>query len=122
MPTEPNSGEVWFAELGMVEKSRPVLVLAFPSTEDARALAVVAPLTSQIRGMRGEVGRRSFRPACIGGGRFERLSFKNNRFHRLAHPPAVARAKAALPASPWDMACSRMRFLPVPEFGSHEGF
>ena len=24
---EPSAGEVWFAELGMVEKSRPVLVL-----------------------------------------------------------------------------------------------
>ena len=55
MPIEPKPGEVWFAELGMVEKSRPVLVLAFPGSEDARALAVVAPLTSQIRGMRGEV-------------------------------------------------------------------
>lgn len=39
----------------MVEKSRPVLVLAFPEDRDARALAVVAPLTSQIRSMRGEV-------------------------------------------------------------------
>lgn len=39
----------------MVEKSRPVLVLAFPDDDDARALVVVAPLTSQIRGMRGEV-------------------------------------------------------------------
>jgi len=55
VPTEPKPGQVWFAELGMVEKSRPVLVLAFPGCDDARALAVVAPLTSQIRGMRGEV-------------------------------------------------------------------
>lgn len=55
MPIDPKPGEVWFAELGMVEKSRPVLILAFPGSEDARALAVVAPLTSQIRGMRGEV-------------------------------------------------------------------
>ena len=55
MPTEPKPGEVWFAELGLVEKSRPVLVLAFPGSQDARALAVVAPLTSQIRGMRGEI-------------------------------------------------------------------
>jgi mRNA-degrading endonuclease toxin of MazEF toxin-antitoxin module len=39
----------------MVEKSRPVLVLAFPGGQDARSLAVVAPLTSQIRSMRGEV-------------------------------------------------------------------
>ena len=53
--TEPKPGEVWFAELGLAEKSRPVLVLAFPREEDARALVIVAPLTSQIRGMRGEV-------------------------------------------------------------------
>jgi mRNA-degrading endonuclease toxin of MazEF toxin-antitoxin module len=39
----------------MVEKSRPVLVLAYPVPGDARALAIVAPLTSQIRGQRGEV-------------------------------------------------------------------
>ena len=52
---DPIPGEVWFAELGMVEKSRPVLVLAYPRDSDARALAVVAPLTSQIRGGRGEV-------------------------------------------------------------------
>ena len=55
MPAEPQPGEVWFAELGMIEKSRPVLVLAFPQPADARALAVVAPLTSQIRSLRGEV-------------------------------------------------------------------
>jgi mRNA interferase MazF len=53
--TEPTAGEVWFAELGMVEKSRPVLVLAMPAEMDARSLVVVAPLTSQVRGMRGEV-------------------------------------------------------------------
>jgi mRNA-degrading endonuclease toxin of MazEF toxin-antitoxin module len=48
-------GEVWFADLGMVEKSRPVLVLAVPPQDGARALVVVAPLTSQIRGKWGEV-------------------------------------------------------------------
>lgn len=55
MPTEPKAGEVWFADLGMAGKSRPVLVLAVPTPEDARSLVVVAPLTSQIRGVRGEV-------------------------------------------------------------------
>jgi mRNA-degrading endonuclease toxin of MazEF toxin-antitoxin module len=39
----------------MAEKSRPVVVLAYPRPADARALVIVAPLTSQIRGMRGEV-------------------------------------------------------------------
>jgi mRNA interferase MazF len=46
---------VWFADLGLAEKSRPVLVLAYPEPTDARALVVVAPLTSQIRDARGEV-------------------------------------------------------------------
>ena len=55
MNTEPFAGEVWFADLGMTAKSRPVLVLAYPENDDARALVIVAPLTSQIRGMRGEV-------------------------------------------------------------------
>ena len=49
------AGEVWFADLGMAEKSRPVLVLAVPKPEDARSLVIVAPLTSQIRGMRGVI-------------------------------------------------------------------
>ncbi len=55
MPIEPKAGEVWYADLGMVEKSRPVLVLAYPQAEDSRSLVIVAPLTSQIRGLRGEV-------------------------------------------------------------------
>ncbi len=46
---------MWFAELGMAEKSRPVLVLASAGSGDARALVIVAPLTSQLRGLRGEV-------------------------------------------------------------------
>lgn len=55
MTIKPKAGEVWFADLGMVEKGRPVLVLSYPEPDDARALVIVAPLTSQIRGMRGEV-------------------------------------------------------------------
>ena len=55
MNTNPRRGEVWLADLGMVAKTRLVLVLAFPQEEDARSIAVVAALTSQLRGMRGEV-------------------------------------------------------------------
>ena len=55
MPTDPQPGEVWFADLGIAGKNRPVLVLASSGDADARALVIVAPLTSQIRGMRGEV-------------------------------------------------------------------
>lgn len=55
MPTKPGPGEVWWADLGMVEKTRPVLVLAYPEENQSRALVVVVPLTSQIRGGTGEV-------------------------------------------------------------------
>ena len=55
MPTEPMAGEVWWADQGNVEKSRPVLVLAAPDDSAARELVVVAPLTSQIRGGPDEV-------------------------------------------------------------------
>ncbi len=55
MNTEPCAGEVWLADLGYAAKTRPVLILAAPEEADARALAVVAPLTSQLRNMRGEV-------------------------------------------------------------------
>ena len=53
--TEANPGEVWIVDFGTTAKQRPVLVLAYPQPHDARALVIVAPLTSQIRGLRGEV-------------------------------------------------------------------
>jgi mRNA interferase MazF len=79
---DPQSGEVWFADLGIAAKNRPVLVLYVPEDEDARSLVIVAPLTSQIRGRRGEVdlgkprwlpkpsavnvqGLASFDPGCL---------------------------------------------------------
>lgn len=55
MPTRCKVGEVWWADLGIAAKSRPVLVLACPRSGDARNLLVVVPLTSQIREATGEV-------------------------------------------------------------------
>ena len=55
MNTKPEAGEVWLAGLEMIGKRRPVLVLAYPQVDDARALTVVTPLTSQIKCMRDEV-------------------------------------------------------------------
>ncbi|MFZ4588268.1 MAG: type II toxin-antitoxin system PemK/MazF family toxin [Terrimicrobiaceae bacterium] len=52
---EPHPGEVWIVDFGTAAKQRPVIVLACPQPQDARALVIVAPLTSQIRGLRGEV-------------------------------------------------------------------
>jgi len=42
-------------DFGTTAKQRPLVVLAFPQPQDARALVIVAPLTSQIRSLRGEV-------------------------------------------------------------------
>ena len=55
MSTKPTPGEIWLADLGLAAKTRPVLILAFPQPDDARALTIVAPLTSQLRGLRGEI-------------------------------------------------------------------
>lgn len=55
MHTDPVQGEIWIVDFGMAAKQRPVLVLAYPQPDDARALVVVAPLTSEIRGYRGEI-------------------------------------------------------------------
>jgi mRNA interferase MazF len=52
---EAHPGEIWIVDFGMAAKERPVLILAMPKPADARSLAVVAPLTSQLRGTRGEV-------------------------------------------------------------------
>ncbi|MFZ4774557.1 MAG: type II toxin-antitoxin system PemK/MazF family toxin [Terrimicrobiaceae bacterium] len=55
MSIESLPGEVWVVDFGLAAKQRPVLVLAFPQPQDARALVVVVPLTSKQRGLRGEV-------------------------------------------------------------------
>ena len=82
MRIDPLPGEVWFADLGIAARNRPVLVLYVPEDEDAHSLMIVAPLTSQIRDRRGEVdlgkprwlpkpsavnvqGLASFDPRCL---------------------------------------------------------
>ena len=101
MPTEPRVGEVWFADLGMAAKSRPVLVLAAPGLDDARALTVVAPLTSQIRGLRGEVdlGKPRWLPkhSAVNVQGLASLDHRNLSRRMGELPPVqMARVKAAL--------------------------
>ena len=55
MSTEAHSSEVWLVDFGLAAKVRPVVVLSIPQPTNARSLVVVAPLTSQLRGPRGEV-------------------------------------------------------------------
>lgn len=51
----PTPGGGWTVDFGTTAKQRPILVLAFPQPSEARALVVVVPLASQLRGLRGEV-------------------------------------------------------------------
>lgn len=62
--TEPVPGEIRLVDFGIAGKARPVLILYFPTDDAARALAVVLPLTSQIRGGEGEfyLGKPKFLP------------------------------------------------------------
>lgn len=51
----PNRGEVWLADLGIVAKIRPCLVLSIqPNTQD-RALIALVPHTTSVRGTHFEV-------------------------------------------------------------------
>ena len=51
----PRPGEVWLADLGMVAKTRPVIVVSRYDEDPPRALVLYVPLTSQDRGSDYEV-------------------------------------------------------------------
>jgi len=51
----PHPGEVWLADLGMVAKTRPVVIVSRHDEDAPRALIIYVPLTTQYRGSRYEV-------------------------------------------------------------------
>ena len=51
----PKPGEVYWVDLGMAAKQRPLLVVSREDPESERALVVCVPLTTQLRGGRYEV-------------------------------------------------------------------
>ena len=52
----PNRGEVWLVDLGMVAKTRPCLVLSIPADDaNDRVLVTLIPHTTSLRGSRFEV-------------------------------------------------------------------
>jgi mRNA interferase MazF len=53
MKTKP--GEIWLADLGLVAKTRPVLILSRVDPDPPRALVIYVPLTTQGRGSAYEV-------------------------------------------------------------------
>ena len=52
----PRRGEVWLADLGMIAKVRPVLVLNVPFGDSDYALFHVIPHTTTVRNSQFEVG------------------------------------------------------------------
>ena len=45
----PQSGEVWLADLGLAAKTRPVVIVSRFDPNSPRALAIYVPLTTQNR-------------------------------------------------------------------------
>jgi len=101
---EPNPGEVWIVDFGTTAKQRPVVVLAYPQPQDARALVIVAPLTSQIRGLRGEVeiGKPKWLP---------KHSAVNVQGLASIDPNSLERKLGRLPPSPFDSVKDAIRNL-----------
>jgi len=48
-------GEVWLVDLGYVAKTRPALVVSVPAQDAGRALVLLVPHTTSLRGTRFEV-------------------------------------------------------------------
>ena len=48
-------GEIWLVDLGMVAKTRPVLILSVAYEERERAVLTFVPRTTSVRGTRFEV-------------------------------------------------------------------
>jgi mRNA interferase MazF len=48
--TNPKPGEVYWVDLGIAAKYRPLMVVSREDSEAERALAVCVPLTTEIRG------------------------------------------------------------------------
>jgi mRNA interferase MazF len=55
VPPAPDRGEVWLADLGIVAKIRPCLVLSVPPDPQDRVLVTLVPHTTSLHGTRFEV-------------------------------------------------------------------
>ena len=53
--SRPQRGEIWLADLGMVAKTRPVLILSVAFIAQERSLVTFVPRTTSVRGTRFEV-------------------------------------------------------------------
>lgn len=53
----PQRGEVWLVDLGMVAKTRPALIISQQIEDRDRALVTIIPHTTSVRGTRFEVAQ-----------------------------------------------------------------
>ncbi len=53
--SQAQRGEIWLVDLGMVAKTRPVLVLSVAYDDRERAIVTFVPRTTALRGTRFEV-------------------------------------------------------------------
>ena len=60
-------GEIWLVELGLAEKTRPVVILSVDYLDHERAVVTYVPRTTSIRGTRFEVSHadRRFKPGAF---------------------------------------------------------
>jgi mRNA interferase MazF len=59
--------EIWVVDLGMVQKTRPAVILSVAFLEDERAVVTYVPRTTSVRGTRFEVPHqaRGFEPGAF---------------------------------------------------------
>ena len=67
MKPRPIRGEIWLADLGMVGKVRPVLIINVDSADTDRDMVCIVPRTTTIRGTRFEASHqgRGFEPGVF---------------------------------------------------------
>jgi len=67
MKSHPIRGEIWLADLGMIGKTRPVLIISVAPNDFERDMVSIVPRTTAIRGTHHEVPHqgRGFEPGAF---------------------------------------------------------
>jgi mRNA interferase MazF len=64
-------GEVWLIDLGYAAKTRPALVVSIPAEDTERALVLVVPHTTSLRGTQFEIpSQERYLKAGVFGGQY----------------------------------------------------
>ena len=63
----PIRGEFWLIDLGLAQKTRPVVIMSVPPTADERVVVSYVARTTSVRGTRFEVthSARGFKPGAF---------------------------------------------------------